>query len=109
MYKIISNSTVIGICEKVRYIRVKPETGAYVEATEETADGIAFNSVAYNLPGKTAIAGADVAEAVESSEAITEMWNELVSVKTKAEQNRQNINNVEDAVCELDEMISGGE
>ncbi len=49
MYKIIKGADVIGIVEKPRYI--KKIDGIYVEADETDAQGVAFHSVPYNLPG----------------------------------------------------------
>ena len=43
-------SAVIGIVEKPRFIK-KSEDGLFIEATEGDAQGIALNSVPYNLPG----------------------------------------------------------
>lgn len=51
MVKIISEGKTIAICDEPRYIRLKAETGAYVRATQENAQGIAVLGEPYNLPG----------------------------------------------------------
>ena len=58
MYRIITTEgTELGITDSVLFIKVSAE-GAYVEATEDEAVGIAFESTPYNLNGHTEIAGA---------------------------------------------------
>lgn len=55
MYKIISDGKAIALCDEPRYIRLRAETGAYVRATQENAQGIAVIGEPYNLPGHTEI------------------------------------------------------
>lgn len=50
MYAVVKGGVVIGIVEKPRFIK-KTEDGVFVEATESEAQGVALNSVPYNLPG----------------------------------------------------------
>lgn len=50
MYAVVKGGAVIGIVEKPRFIK-KSEDGLFIEATEGDAQGIALNSVPYNLPG----------------------------------------------------------
>ncbi len=49
MYAVVKGGNVIGIVEKPRFI--KKVDGVYVEAEESEAQGVALNSVPYNLPG----------------------------------------------------------
>lgn len=49
MYKIIKDGEVIGIVEKPRYIR--KVDGIYIQAEESEAQGVAVDSMPYNLPG----------------------------------------------------------
>lgn len=51
MVKIISEGATIALCDAPHYIRLKAETGAYVGATQEDAQGIAVLGEPYNLPG----------------------------------------------------------
>ena len=56
MFKIISDGEVIALCDEPLYIRLKPESGAYVKAkTPEQRQGISVNGTPYNLPGHTEI------------------------------------------------------
>lgn len=43
MYEVISEGVSIAICDNPIYVRLKPETGCYVSATKENADGISIN------------------------------------------------------------------
>lgn len=49
MYAVVKNGKVIGMTEKPRFIR--KVGGIYVEAPPDSAQGVAFRSVPYNLPG----------------------------------------------------------
>lgn len=62
MHKIISNGEIIALCDVPRYIRRKAETGAYVEATAEDAQGIAVMGAPYNLPGHDEITSTQLAD-----------------------------------------------
>lgn len=61
MVKIVSVTTgdVIGVTETPRYIRTN-DNGINVETSKETAEGVAYNSMAYNL---SHVPDADVANA----------------------------------------------
>lgn len=60
MYHIIKiDGTELGITDSVTYIKIS-ESGSYVNAEEEDAIGVAFNSKPYNLIGHEDIEGADV-------------------------------------------------
>ena len=51
MYAIISKGELLALCERPRYVKRNEETGAYVEAAEAEAIGIAVGGEVYNLPG----------------------------------------------------------
>ena len=51
MFKIISEGQVIDICDKPNYIRLKQETGCFVNTDEAHAEGVGVRGTAYNLPG----------------------------------------------------------
>ena len=55
MYAIISKGELLALCERPRYVKRNEETGAYVEAAEAEAIGIAVGGEGYNLPGGTAL------------------------------------------------------
>lgn len=53
MYRLITMSgTILGVTEKVTYIKRHPSNDCYTCATEDDATGVAFNSVPYNLCGR---------------------------------------------------------
>ena len=43
MIQVISDGVVVAVCDKARYVRVKPSTGAFIQCDKELADGIAVN------------------------------------------------------------------
>ena len=57
MYAIISKGELLALCERPRYVKRNEETGAYVEAAEAEALGIAVGGEVYNLPGGAADGG----------------------------------------------------
>ena len=71
MYAIISKGELLALCERPRYVKRNEETGAYVEAAEAEAIGIAVGGEVYNLPGGTAIPDAPEALAQEGEAATT--------------------------------------
>ena len=56
MYKILKGGELLAYVENVRYIK-RHENGCYTPCEPGEAQGIALNSVAYNLPGHTEIDG----------------------------------------------------
>lgn len=58
MYRIIKiDGTELGITDAVRYIKIG--AGCFTNATEDTAIGVAFQGVAYNLVGHNDIEDAE--------------------------------------------------
>ena len=55
MYQIIVCGEVVALCDKPRFIKINEKSGAYIEATEEDAQGVAAGTLAYNLPGHSEI------------------------------------------------------
>lgn len=49
MHKFIKDGETLGFSEQVRWIK-KNEYGIYVQTEEESAEGVAFGGVAYNIP-----------------------------------------------------------
>ena len=53
MFRILKlDGTEVGVTESVNYIKYHERNQCYVSATTETAEGVAFNCVAYQLQGK---------------------------------------------------------
>lgn len=114
MFKIICNGQVMGLCDEVRYIKVKPSTGIFIRAkSREEAQGLAIKSRAYNLQGHDEITyEGEVAMVafpveVDGGELLAE---EINTVKTDAENTfceldesvDSRITAIEDALCDLD-------
>lgn len=83
MYRIIKiDGTELGITDSVTYIKIS-ESGSYVNATEEDAIGVAFNSEPYNLIGHDDIDGVDtvVVSKIDGGQLVKEMasYAELAS------------------------------
>lgn len=51
MYRITLNGELLAICDTPNFIKVDPDTGCYVQASKEEAEGIAVKSMPYSLPG----------------------------------------------------------
>ena len=64
MYKIIKDDNVLAYVEKIRYIK-KHTNGSYVQCEPGEAQGIAYDSIPYNLPGHDEITGADTVITVQ--------------------------------------------
>lgn len=125
MYAIISRGVLVALCDRPRYIKVNEKTGAYIEASEVEAIGVAVGGDVYNLNGGTAIKDApeavirpnDVAEYVfrnsvkisENEEAtnagFAEVEDAVCEFETTAD---ERMSAMEDALCELDTLINGG-
>lgn len=67
MYRVLTTEgTELGITDSVLFIKISPE-GTYIEATEDEAVGIAFESTPYNLIGHTEIRDAKTVILVETT------------------------------------------
>lgn len=121
MYQIIINNEIKGFCEKPRFIKIKPETGVYIEAKLDEAIGVAFNGVAYNLVGhneisdmpQVVVSELDGAECVfKDGIKITACENNVFEVESALCEldtvSDERMNNIELALCELDEIVNGG-
>lgn len=126
MKAIISGGVLLALCDKPRYVKRNDASGAYVEAEEAEAVGIAVCGSLYNLAGGTEIPDApeavvtddDIAEfafrnrarIVKNEEttnaAIVEIESALCELDETAE---TKLAAMEDALCELDSSVNGGE
>ena len=101
MYAIISNGDLIALCDKPRYVRKNPSSGAYMQASREDAEAVAVNGTLYNINGGNAVEGAPQAIIREEDGAEYVFKN-----KTKIEENEAAqgaaIVTMEDALCEQD-------
>ena len=103
MYEIIIEGRVVALCEKPLYVKVKEDTGAYVEASPDEAVGIAVNGIVYNIDGRDDIP--DMPQAVVKKSSVSEYVFEH-GVKISENEKRANaaIIDVESALCEHDTM-----
>lgn len=126
MVKIISEGATIALCDAPHYIRLKAETGAYVGATQEDAQGIAVLGEPYNLPGhteitrvalkneetgetETVIAPEAYAVEVDGGEMIVAGMNEVNATTGDALcELDAGLEDVKDALCEIDGILEGG-
>ena len=106
MYAIISKGELLALCERPRYVKRNAETGAYVEAAEAEAIGIAVGGEVYNLPGGTAIPDAPEALAQEG-EAEEYVFRNHARIIENEETTNAAFAAVEEAMCELDSSSEG--
>lgn len=58
MYSIVVNNETIALTSQLRYIKVNPVSGCYIQAkNRQEAQGIAVNGTPYNIDGHTEITG----------------------------------------------------
>lgn len=54
MYKVTVDNAIYFVND-IRYIRLNPKSGSYIQCSEQDAEGVAVNGNLYNLPGKIPI------------------------------------------------------
>ncbi len=101
MYAIVCGGDVIALCDKPRYIKVKEDTGVFVEASPEEAAGVAAGGEPYNLPGGAAIPGRPEAAVVEQ-DAGEVVFRNRMKIAQNDEATGTAIIEVESALCEID-------
>ncbi len=125
MYAILSGGALVALCDKPRYVRLNPESGAYVEAAPEEAIAVSVNGDLYNINGGSAVPDApeavvredDMAEYVfgnrariveneQAAGAAVVQLEEALCEQDAATEER--LTAVEEALCELDSAINGG-
>lgn len=125
MYAILSGGALLALCDKPRYVRLNPDSGAYVEAAPEEAIAISVNGDLYNINGGSAIPDAPeaivreddmaeyvfgnrarIAESEETTGAAVVQLEEALCEQDAATEER--LTAVEEALCELDSAINGG-
>lgn len=125
MYAILSGGALLALCDKPRYVRINPDSGAYVEATPEEAIAVSVNGDLYNIGGKAEIPDAPEA-VITQRDAAEYVFRNRAQIEENAktqgaaiigmedalcEQDTANdvrMSAIEDAVCELDSLINGG-
>ena len=102
MFRIISagDGREIGIVEKPRFIR-KSSAGCYIQADEETAQGIAHRGTPYALEGREGIEEAEAVRLIECDAG--ELASDTAAVVAE---NTERIGETEDALCEQDAVVT---
>lgn len=101
MKAILSAGLLLALCERPRYVKRNPESGAYVEAEEAEAEGLAVGGDLYNLPGGTAIPNAPeaIVNDIDSAELIFQNRAHIGKVE---EDTGAAVISIEEALCDLD-------
>ncbi len=125
MHAIFSNGAVVALCDNPRWVRVKPESGAWIQTNKDHAEALAVNGKLYNINGGTA--AGDAPQAIVTEEDGGEY---IFQARATIQRNREDsdasfvvledtmcdldaitdarVTAVEDAICDLDMAINGG-
>lgn len=101
MYKITSEGKLVAICDEPRYIKVKQSTGAFIQTTENDAQGIAVNGTPYNLSGHVEITVAGETAPVAFINPV-DGGSVLFKDTGRITVNEDNILELQDATCGMD-------
>ena len=93
MKGIVSNGELVGVCDKPRFVMKNPKSGAYIQTTEENAEGIAVRGTLFNINGKEIIPDAPMAiiREMDGFEMLFDNSKETGQQKTQIDQNRADI------------------
>lgn len=97
MHKIVSGAKVIGICDNIRYVKKKPNTGAWIQTVEEDSEAISVNGTLYTLKKHTPIEGVAQASVskIDSGEYIFDTYTNKLDYESKVAE-------LENALCDID-------
>lgn len=120
MFIIRSDGKTVALMDQPRYIRVNADTGVYIEADEQEAEGIAANGQPFNLPGHTEITrqvfvpgetedeGTVVTETAPEAEVVsTELLEYVKGLEDSNAALEDDLTNTQLALVEVYEMIGG--
>ncbi len=67
MYKIVNveDGSTVGSTEKPYFIKKKESTGCYIATDEKSAQGVAYQSTAYNIQGKDGVGAKETVILIE--------------------------------------------
>ena len=93
MKGIVSNGELVGICDALRFVKKNPKSGAYIQTTEENAEGIAVRGMLFNINGKEIIPDAPLAiiRDMDGLEMLFDNSKQTGEQKTQIDQNRADI------------------
>ena len=106
MFLIRSDDKTVCICEQPRFIKVKEETGCFIEAAEEDAQGVSANGTPYNLAGHDEIQ-IDGETAPEAEVVSTELLEYVKGLEDSNAALEDDLTNTQLALVEVYEMIGG--
>lgn len=101
MYAILSGGALLTLCDKPRYVRLNPDSGAYVEAAPEEAAAVSVNGGLYNINGGNAIPGAPQA-VVREEETAEYIFGNRARIARNEKAAGAAVVQLEDALCEQD-------
>lgn len=118
MFSIISNGEVIAYCDQPRYIKLKVASGAFIQTDKDSAQGIAVKGIPFNLHGHQEITRIEVNEEtgaaekvivpeafvseIDGGEIVFDDGNKIVEID-------DSVTNTQLALCEVYELLMGGE
>lgn len=114
MYKIInlSDGENVGYVEHPYFIKKKASTGCFIRASEEEAQGIAHKNMPYNLQGREGL-GVDKTVVLIECDTAEGMNDEIAASEGRTDdvlcEMDMSIEDIKEALCEIDEIINGGE
>ena len=122
MFQIVSEGRVVGMVDKPRFIKYKPESNCFVQTDKENAQGVAVMGQAYNLPGHKEIIGCPDAIILEKDGFEILFGNSVKIAKVEEdglivsdalidldETVNEKITELQDALIELDNKLYEGE
>ena len=87
----VEDHTLISITEEPRYIRVNPNSGAYIQCKKEIAEGVAVKGTPYSLNNKLSGLPDVMIREIDGGEYILDSQDQKSSILE-----------IENALCELD-------
>lgn len=100
----------VALVENIRFIRENPDSGAFVEADELTAQGVVVNGIPYSLAGRAPLSG--VADTV-SIDTLTEAQAEQTRAKVERDReitaNKALLSNTDYIVLKIAEAVADGD
>lgn len=125
MHAIFSDGLLVALCDSPRYVRMKVESGAWIQTDKDHAEALAVNGTLYNINGGTAAGGAPQA-VVTDEDGGEYIFQGRVAIQRNKEDSDAafivmedtmcdldattdaRVTAVEDAICELDAIMNGG-
>lgn len=106
MYRIVTDEGIIALCDEPWYVRMNPESGAWIHCDENEAEMLSVNGTLYSLD-ETAVIPQETGTIVfEHALKIDEQGNAIVGIEDSLceidTQQEERIAMIEQALCEMD-------